>query len=506
METTMSLTQIQLLQQLNSTWNEESDFKVNFLNTGSFFEISNSAQKAHDVSFQSILQALRDILSNAQAKRFINCSQRSPAPFNNNVQEARDLFSGLQSAGEVNCNEWKYFEKLMRVLGEMVFTHPRAKVAAQEQSKLFFNAISRVVHIANGINPFDLDNRIPFTDTNITEAIIFLEIAIEDCTLSIPTTFTSATISNNDNIQSQLNTIFLGAPGTGKSWAIEQQTEGAIKIRTVFHPETQYSDFVGSLRPKMEDFGSGRTVGYTFRPGPFTTAYVQAIKNPSQRVYLVIEEINRAPAASVFGDLFQLIEPDATYEIDIDPDMLDYINGSISPQRIEKLAIPPNLTLLATMNSSDQGVNTLDTAFKRRWAIKYMPIDYDNATSGLLSLPILGTHLLIEWRDFAKVINQKLMEIDVPEDRLLGHRFLSLSEIADINSSRDTLRYKLLVYLWDDVLRHGRRQSIFASEVNGVPLTTFGQLVSAYSDGYSIFKTEVEELLVAAGQIQQVDN
>ncbi|MBL5898861.1 AAA family ATPase [Lelliottia amnigena] len=503
----MPSTQIQLLQQLNSTWNEDSDFKVNFLNTGSFFEISNSAHKAHDVSFQSILQALRDILSNPQAKHFINCSQRSPAPFNNNVQEARDLFDDCQGvAGVAQCTEWKYFEKLIRVLGERVFTHPRAKVAAQEQSKLFFNAISRVVHIANGLSPIDLDNRIPFTDTNIDSSINFLEIAIEDCTLTIPTTILAGTIDNNSNVEGQLNTIFLGAPGTGKSWAIEQQTLGSIKIRTVFHPETQYSDFVGSLRPKMEDFGSGRTVGYSFRPGPFTNAYIEAKKNPSQRVYLVIEEINRAPAASVFGDLFQLIEPDTTYEIDIDPDMLDYINGNISPQRIEKLTIPPNLTLLATMNSSDQGVNTLDTAFKRRWAIKYMPIDYSNATSGLLSIPILGTHILIEWRDFSKIINQKLMEIDVPEDRLLGHRFLSIGEIADISSSRDTLRYKLLVYLWDDVLRHGRRQSIFAAEVNGIPLTTFGQLVAAYSDGYSIFKEEVEELLAAAGQIQQVDN
>nr|WP_286088332.1 AAA family ATPase [Enterobacter kobei] len=307
-------------------------------------------------------------------------------------------------------------------------------------------------------------------------------------------------------MEGKLNTIYVGAPGTGKSWAIEQETARATKIRTVFHADTQYSDFVGSLRPKMEANGAPRTVGYTFRPGPFTNAYIEARKNPLQQVYLIIEEINRAPAASVFGDLFQLLDHDSNYEINIDPDMLDYINDHIVPERIEKLAIPKNLTILATMNSSDQGVNTLDTAFKRRWAMKYMPIDYASATPGVLSIPIPGASCLIEWRDFARIINQKLMEIGVPEDRLLGHRFLSVNEIKDNESACDALRYKLFVYLWDDVLRHGRRQNIFASEVEGEPLVTFGQLVSAYTNGYPIFKSEVEESLRAVGTLANADD
>ncbi|MCU6359422.1 AAA family ATPase [Enterobacter quasiroggenkampii] len=502
MNSIFPLTRIQQLQHFNNTWNEQSNFKVNFLNTGSFFEVENSSQKVHDLSFQSILHSLQDIINSDHAKNFINRSLITPPLFNNNITDAQELYDQIEIISPIECTEWKYFEKLVRVLGERVFTYPRAKVVAQEQSKLFFNAISRIVHIANGLTPQDLDSTIPFIDEYINKSIQFLEQVISDCTI-LP----AEESDNNDNVlEGKLNTIYVGAPGTGKSWAIEQETARATKIRTVFHADTQYSDFVGSLRPKMEANGAPRTVGYTFRPGPFTNAYIEARKNPLQQVYLIIEEINRAPAASVFGDLFQLLDHDSNYEINIDPDMLDYINDHIVPERIEKLAIPRNLTILATMNSSDQGVNTLDTAFKRRWAMKYMPIDYASATPGVLSIPIPGASCLIEWRDFARIINQKLMEIGVPEDRLLGHRFLSVNEIKDNESACDALRYKLFVYLWDDVLRHGRRQNIFASEVEGEPLVTFGQLVSAYTNGYPIFKSEVEESLRAVGTLANADD
>ncbi|HDR2624456.1 TPA: hypothetical protein QCI66_000667, partial [Enterobacter cancerogenus] len=272
MNSILSLTRIQQLQHFNNIWNLQSNFKVNFLNTGSFFEVENSSQKVHDLSFQSILRSLQDIMNSDHAKNFINCSLITPTPFNNNINEAQELYNDLEIISPIECTEWKYFEKLVRVLGERVFTYPRAQVIAQEQSKLFFNAISRIVHIANGLTPQNLDSTIPFSDEYINKSIQFLEQVISDCTISP----SEESGNNNYILEGKLNTIYVGAPGTGKSWAIEQETARAIKIRTVFHADTQYSDFVGSLRPKMEANGGPRTVGYTFRPGPFTNAYIEA--------------------------------------------------------------------------------------------------------------------------------------------------------------------------------------------------------------------------------------
>ncbi|MGK3221441.1 hypothetical protein ACCY75_11735, partial [Enterobacter kobei] len=167
MNSIFPLTRIQQLQHFNNTWNEQSNFKVNFLNTGSFFEVENSSKKVHDLSFQSILHSLQDIINSDHAKNFINRSLITPPLFNNNITDAQELYDQIEIISPIECTEWKYFEKLVRVLGERVFTYPRAKVVAQEQSKLFFNAISRIVHIANGLTPQDLDSTIPFIDEYI---------------------------------------------------------------------------------------------------------------------------------------------------------------------------------------------------------------------------------------------------------------------------------------------------------------------------------------------------
>ncbi|CNJ89516.1 MULTISPECIES: McrB family protein [Yersinia] len=500
----MSREQIQQLQTQNDRWNGISVFKVIFLNTGSFFEIENSSGKVHDVSFQCILQSLKDIRDNEKAKQFIIYSVEVPTRIKNIQTDDQRTFDSIETSGPVECTEWKYFEKMIRVLAGNVLSYPRAKVVAGEQSKLFFNVISRIVHIATKQEPQNLDELMPFSNQNIQAAIDFLEQVISDFTISTPPVETQASASDLAVLGKKKNTIYLGAPGTGKSYSIEQETNGATKVRTVFHPDMQYSDFVGSLRPRMVNDGEIRSIHYEFRPGPFTNAYIQAKNNKNQSVFLIIEEINRAPAAAVFGDLFQLLDPDSMYEIDIDPDMLDYINENISEQ-IEKLSLPANLTILATMNSSDQGVNSLDTAFKRRWAIKYMSIDYTKATPGTLTIPVQGRTCEIEWKNFAKIINERLMTLGVPEDRLLGHRFLSVNDLCDSQSAYDTLCYKLFVYLWDDVLRHGKRHSIFATESGEYVLGTFGQLVAAFSAGLPVFESSIEESLIAAATAQIAD-
>lgn len=303
--------------------------------------------------------------------------------------------------------------------------------------------------------------------------------------------------SDAPRVQGAVNRIYYGAPGTGKSYQIEKVTDNHTVFRTVFHPDTQYSDFVGCLKPLMRD-GS---VGYGFRAGPFTEAVINATNQPDQIFFLIIEEINRAPAAAVFGEIFQLLDRDACgssiYFVDIsDPDMLAYMNNKTDDAFSSgKLKIPSNLSLLATMNSSDQAVMPLDTAFKRRWEFQYLPIDYTKASKGELKIPVTGNSFInIEWARFAEIINDKLATQRIPEDRLLGHRFVSETELN--RDADSTLKGKLFMYLWDDVLRHGRQGMIFSNTGEAGALTTFGQLVKAFEEGEPVFNDDVEAELI----------
>tara|TARA_R110001632_G_scaffold35828_4_gene90409 strand:- start:80802 stop:82469 length:1668 start_codon:yes stop_codon:yes gene_type:complete len=289
------------------------------------------------------------------------------------------------------------------------------------------------------------------------------------------------------------NIIYYGAPGVGKSYEIDSLCGTHNSIRTVFHPDTQYSDFVGCLKPQM----NGATVVYAFRPGPFTLALEMAASNTANHAYLVIEELNRAPAAAVFGELFQLLDRDPSgrsqYSITLsDPDMIQYLqtNAGILLDG-NNLRIPANLSLLATMNSSDQAVMPMDTAFKRRWKFKYVPISFDQCPKGAITLPITDDPALkVEWKDFASLINDVLQDRQIPDDRLLGPWFLNSSELSDEEASLKSLKGKLLLYIWDDILRHDDKDIVFASGIN-----TYGALIKKLDAGESFFNTAIEEKL-----------
>lgn len=298
------------------------------------------------------------------------------------------------------------------------------------------------------------------------------------------------------------NRIFYGAPGTGKSYRVHgEMSVGAEKIVTVFHPDTQHNDFVGALKPTMD---KGNVITYRFRPGPFTHALIQAIAHPDRKVCLIIEEINRASAAAVFGELFQLLDrnPDgeSTYSINAtDPDMLGYINtelGTMGFAPVERLHIPANLTLLATMNSSDQAVMPLDTAFKRRWSFEYLPIDFSKPEipQTKIVLTTQSGKYAVKWPVFAQIINKTLVESDIAEDRLIGPFFLSEKELETSERAKAALGSKLFIYLWDDVLRHIGHQKIFASAYR-----TFGNLSAAFRDDSPVFSDVIETMLKDKG-------
>lgn len=294
------------------------------------------------------------------------------------------------------------------------------------------------------------------------------------------------------------NIIFYGAPGTGKSFAIDQKTGPHNSIRTVFHPETQYSDFVGCIKPSMGDDG----IEYSFRKGPFTEVLIRAMNDPEQHYYLIIEEINRAPAAAVFGELFQLLDRNAdgrsSYTIDInDKDLLQIFNTELSGKFPDnKLFIPSNLSIYATMNSSDQAVMPLDTAFKRRWKFNYIPINFSNSPEGSFEIIAMDKEHRISWSDFAQSVNRILSAEAIPEDRHLGPWFVTAEEIASSESSDKTLTGKVLMYLWDDVLRHTERTVLFHPDIR-----TFGSLVEHYSRKAVIFsdrfQNQLQEKLIA---------
>jgi hypothetical protein len=314
-------------------------------------------------------------------------------------------------------------------------------------------------------------------------------------------------ITKGDNFEGASNKIFYGAPGTGKSHKVlTVECKGAEKFVTVFHPDTQYSDFIGSLKPKMEkDSNDDVVITYQFRPGPFTSALIKAIKHQDKHVCLVIEEINRAPASAVFGEVFQLLDRkengESTYKVNAsDPDMLMYINEQLRCAgcvELSQLEIPANLSLLATMNSSDQAVMPLDTAFKRRWSFEYLDMDFSNPDVPQTDIFIKTDNgeFKIKWPELAVIINGVLVDIGVAEDRLIGPFFLNKKELESSNTAKAALKGKLFVYLWDDVLRHLGHQKLFAQSYK-----TFGELSNAFNNDKSIFNSAIQEKIEVKGK------
>jgi GTPase SAR1 family protein len=279
---------------------------------------------------------------------------------------------------------------------------------------------------------------------------------------------------NLDSVSGPKNLIVYGAPGTGKSFYINNLLKNATSIRTVFHSETQNSDFVGSLKPVTNVEGK---VTYQFVAGPFVKSFVAAVKEPNKKIHLVIEEINRANAAAVFGEIFQLLDRDTSgrseYEIQPDDLLSTYLYDALGSTFSGLIYIPSNLIINATMNSSDQGVYPLDSAFKRRWSFKYMPIDFQDCPRGAIDLD--GRR--ITWDILAKSINEVLSTeyAHLEEDRFIGPWFLNQDEVRSQFSK--AIESKLFTYLWNDVLRHQEKGKIF----NDQDIVSFSDLIKIFN-------------------------
>lgn len=346
--------------------------------------------------------------------------------------------------------------------------------------------------------------------------------------------------------------IVYGAPGTGKSfgsdieWSDDHGNPKATVFRTTFHPDSDYSTFVGAYKPtsikvprialdgttvKKAGFGTDITadqkklleqedhITYSFRPQAFMNAYVAAWKDITKSVVLIIEEINRGNCAQIFGDLFQLLDRDdrtgySTYPITADTDLKKWLaeDGQFGPTGLagiakpdsikqpdwdgiikgEMLALPPNLYIWATMNTSDQSLFPIDSAFKRRWDWKYVPIRKGKFKKGPKKgqemawkikvtvpahqegeQPVGAKDYTYDWWDFLKCVNTLIFKTTDSEDKKLGYFFVKpdgkSDPAADDNDliSADRFVGKVIFYLWNDVFKDYGIETIFKAHEAG---------------------------------------
>ena len=283
---------------------------------------------------------------------------------------------------------------------------------------------------------------------------------------------------NSSQDKPSFQIIYYGAPGTGKSHRIkkllkEMNVPKENIFRTTFHPDSDYSSFVGAYKPTMKPVdekyrnvvGKDEEIAYSFVPQTFIKAYTQAYKKPNEHVYLIIEEINRGNCAQIFGDLFQLLDRDdngvSEYPIKADSDLKMYLEGELGKNhdgiKDGELCLPSNLYIWATMNTSDQSLFPIDSAFKRRWDWEYEPIKYMNTDWGI---EVGGN--LYSWTSFQKEVNNRIFDATNSEDKMLGDFFVKPNN--NVISEKQYIN-KVLFYLWNDVCKDGDGD-IFKTEDN----------------------------------------
>lgn len=341
------------------------------------------------------------------------------------------------------------------------------------------------------------------------------------------------------------NVLLYGVPGSGKSWTIEHEycKPGTIVERLVFHPDYTYSDFIGQILPAVAANGQ---VSYKFTPGPFTNILREAYNNPTKEYILIIEEINRGNAPAIFGEVFQLL--DRKVEIrDMDDDGFpigtsEYgiTNVNIAREmygkdiKSEKVRIPSNLSIIGTMNTSDQNVFTLDTAFQRRWQMRLIENNFETVDRKLAEAKILDTG--ITWEVFCTEINDIIVGNNVrmtsSEDKRLGAYFVRLMDLqkdskmgnlsdgeyddlrkkesAGVITPEDDIRLaeirkamkqnrrfpeKVIKYLWDDAFKFNREVIFETTEYRSLESVIRAFMYAEGIQRFKMFKQNVIDAL-----------
>lgn len=288
---------------------------------------------------------------------------------------------------------------------------------------------------------------------------------------------------DNDTVVLGINKIFYGTPGCGKSYKVMSEWKDELHVRTTFYPDYTNSDFVGQIMPSLDDAGKPT---YKYIEGPFTKALIEAFNNPSKPVALIIEELNRGNAAAIFGEIFQLLDRDDTgksrYSI-YNPNIIKELNKNVinkpDEEDFKNVFIPNNLSIIATMNTSDQNVYPIDTAFQRRWKFEKIKNTFlkdgieatqencdkeENFVSKkayvLSKMYIPGSNTT--WMEFVTELNKAIVrQHDATfssEDKQIGIYFLNEEELAKTtsDSTDETIKAfseKMLKYIWEDIAK-----------------------------------------------------
>ena len=331
----------------------------------------------------------------------------------------------------------------------------------------------------------------------------------------------------NNNISGSLQQIFYGAPGTGKSNTIkcEVDQKDLPRVRTTFHPDSDYSTFVGAYKPTSVEVPVMTMIGtkavpaenpdgtprkekkivYEFVPQAFLKAYTGAWKNQDEPFFLIIEEINRGNCAQIFGDLFQLLDRNedtglSDYPISPDEDIQKFLQTdkkygfaalteeqkAAIPEEVlsgELMILPENLHIWATMNTSDQSLFPIDSAFKRRWDWQYMPI-----SDGKKGWQIEANSKRYDWWQFLQKMNDKIGSTTNSEDKKLGYFFCKAKNgVIDA----ETFVGKVVFYIWNDVFKDFAEEAgdLFKDNDENSPLLSFNKFYTVGIDG----KTKVVE-------------
>lgn len=254
--------------------------------------------------------------------------------------------------------------------------------------------------------------------------------------------------------------IFFGTPGGGKSYRVkkfieEERNAKDRYFRVTFHPDTDYASFVGSYKPIMK----GNEITYEYVPQVFTRAYIAAWNDQEHEYFIDIEEINRGNCAQIFGDLFQLLDRKSDtglseYPVKADADLCNYLTNAVdedgnpilkNKDGIEKneLRLPANLSIVATMNTSDQSLFPMDSAFKRRWDWEYVPSTFKEEDNYNITIG----NKTYKWHDFLKVVNDKIKDVTDSEDKQMGAYFIKR------NVDEEAFKSKVMYYLWSEICK-----------------------------------------------------
>lgn len=393
-----------------------------------------------------------------------------------------------------NKSENSDFERRVTSFLSLITIHTQFKIRTEDDKGLYFQTEGLYSALSSGVTDLQIvdaheyvgptriynnvlkenldpwikianNGTLEFTDASNPTATVISDIittTLDICNVRIDNNDDNEKVSideEDSNVNETAQIIYYGCPGTGKSRTVKKLTEGLNdeKIihyddpelptnvyRTTFHPDYDYATFVGCYKPVKVD----GQLDYKFIPQVFTKAYATACLHKGDQVYLIIEEINRGNCAQIFGDLFQLLDRKngvSEYPIVADSELSKYLRDKGVESNI-KLKLPDNLHIYATMNTSDQSLFPMDSAFKRRWAMEYVSINYENEEAAKYTIT-LENGKVYKWVDFLRIINDKISIATDSEDKQMGEFFIKSS----VQSSE--FKNKVMFYLWSEICR-----------------------------------------------------